>query len=46
MRPMDAVEYAALVGQWLCVLGMVIVLRTMLSRKATEKQKKPGPHIH
>ncbi len=43
---MDIVTTGALACQWLCVLGMIVVLREMLKRKAKEERKRAERRTH
>jgi hypothetical protein len=40
MTPIDSLANEALIGQWVCVLGMLIVFGLMLKRKAKEEREK------
>lgn len=40
MTPIDEMANYALIGQWLCVLGMLVVLGLMLRVRAKEQREK------
>lgn len=40
MTPLDELAHQALIGQWLCVLGMLVVFGLMLRSKAKDERKK------
>jgi hypothetical protein len=42
MSGLDILANQALIGQWLGVLGMLIVLGLMLRRRAKERREKAG----
>jgi hypothetical protein len=46
MSPLDRLANQALIGQWLGVLGMLLVFGLMLRSKAKDQRKKAERRTH
>lgn len=45
MTPLERVANEALIGQWIGVLGMLVVLGLMLRRRAKEQRNKTDRQV-